>query len=122
MIRAEFLRGNECRIRTTVIKLLMVCAFVRDCMYCVTRDLSCTNRCLCEVFTAGFLNQWARGDFAVGHRAIQKIDCLVQKSLVSVISIGELTKIGDSAALTFFLEIKAKIAIPEMKAFFAFVF
>ena len=38
----------------------------------------------------------------MGHRAIRKINCLVQKSLISVISIGELTKIEDSDALTFF--------------------
>ena len=33
---------------------------------------------------------------------------------------GELTKIGDSNMLTFFSEIKAKIAIPEVKTFFSF--
>ena len=66
----------------------------------------------------GFLNQWAVENFAVGHRAIQKIGCLVQKSLISFISIGELTKIGDSDALTFFSAIKAKITLPEVNIFF----
>ena len=54
----------------------------------------------------------------MGHRAIRKINSLVQKSFISVTSIGELTKIGDSDALTFFSEIKAKIAFPEVKIFF----
>ena len=96
---------------------------------------------------AGFLNQWAIGDFAVDHRVIRKIGCLVQKSLISVISIGELTKIEDFDALTFFsdtgencsprgedlffrrsgqklvfqrvfFEIRAKIALPKVKTFF----
>ena len=56
----------------------------------------------------------AIGDFAVGHRAIRKIGCLVQKSFISVISIG----IGDYNVLTFFSEIRAKIALPEVKTFF----
>ena len=38
----------------------------------------------------------------MGHRAIRKIGCLVQKSLISVISIKKLTKIGYSDALAFF--------------------
>ena len=96
---------------------------------------------------AGFLNQWAIGDFAVDHRVIRKIGCLVQKSLISVISIGEFTKIEDFDALTFFsdtgencsprgedlffrrsgqklvfqrgfFEIRAKIALPKVKTFF----
>ena len=54
----------------------------------------------------------------MGHRAIRQIGCPIQKSLISVISFGELTKIGDSNALTFFSEIKAKIALPEVKTFF----
>ena len=39
---------------------------------------------------------WAIEEFAEGHRAIRKIGCLVQKSLISFISSGELKKIGDS--------------------------
>ena len=58
----------------------------------------------------------------MGHRAIRKIDCVVQKSLISVISIGELTKIGDSDALTFFSETMEKIALPEVNSFFYFYF
>ena len=38
-------------------------------------------------FKPGFLNQWATGDFAVDHRAIRKIGCLVKKSVISVIYI-----------------------------------
>ena len=45
---------------------------------------------------------WAIGDFVMGHRGIRKTDCLVQKSLFSVISIRELTEIGDFDALIFF--------------------
>ena len=67
----------------------------------------------------GFLTKWPIGDFAVGHRAIPKIGCFVQKSLISVISIIELT-IGNSDALTFFSEIKAKIALPVVKTCFFF--
>ena len=71
-----------------------------------------------HVARPGFLNQWATEDFAVGHRAIRQIGCSIQKSLISVISFGGLTKIGDSKALTFLSEIKAKIALPEVKTFF----
>ena len=54
----------------------------------------------------------------MGLRAIRKIGCLVQKNLISVISIEELTKIGDSDTLTFFSEIKVKITLPDVKTFF----
>ena len=57
---------------------------------------------------SGFLNQWAIGDFAVGHRAIRKVGCLVQKSVISVIL----------QCADFFSEIRAKIALPEVKTFF----
>ena len=66
----------------------------------------------------GFLIHRAIDDFAVSRRAIWKIGCLIQKSLISFISIKELTKIEEANALTFFLEIKAKIALPELKTFF----
>ena len=59
-------------------------------------------------YKTGFFKQWAIEDFAVCHKAIQKVGCLIQKSLISVISIEELTKIGDSVALTFFSEMKAE--------------
>ena len=70
------------------------------------------------------------------HRAIRKIGCMVQKSLLSVKFIGDLTKLREFDALTLFSEIKekncspidedlffvleigAKIALPEMKNFF----
>ena len=60
---------------------------------------------------------WATEDFAVGHKAIRQNGCSIQKSLISIVSFGELTKIGDSIALTFFSEIRAKIALPELKTF-----
>ena len=56
----------------------------------------------------------------MGHRTNRKLGCLVQKSFISVISIGELTKIGESDALTFSSKIKAKIALPEVNTFFCF--
>ena len=53
--------------------------------------------------------------FYGGPQRYLKISCLVQKNLISFISIGELTKIEDSDPLSFFSEFKAKIALPEVK-------
>ena len=105
-----------------VVKKFEVCGPVWGWLPCFGTPKFCQFLHICQtwklhVYSTGFLNQWAIGDFEVGHRAIRKIGCWVQKSLISVISTGELTNIEDTDALTFF-RIKAKIARPEVKIFF----
>ena len=64
---------------------------------------------------------WAIGDFAVSHRAIRKIGCLVQKSLISVKFIGELIKIDDSDALNFFRRSGQKLLSQRWRPFRAII-
>ena len=66
----------------------------------------------------GFLNQWAIGHFAVGHRAIRKIGCYWFKKVLFHLYLEENWQKSRTPMSWPFFRIRAKIALPEVKTSF----